>query len=110
MMGPWYKLVFVHFPEFSFTFSSFYVNIFFFFALSDLFSFFKIILFIYLFLAVLGLHCAWDFSLVAASKGYSLVGVQGSNCLGFSCCGAWVLGVGLQLLQHTGLIVAVPGL
>ena len=48
---------------------------FFFFGLSDLFSFFKIILFIYLFLAVLGLHCAWGFSLVAASKGYSLVAV-----------------------------------
>ena len=29
--------------------------------------------FIYLFLTVLGLHCCWDFSLVAASWGYSLV-------------------------------------
>ena len=29
--------------------------------------------FIYLFLAVLGLHCCSGFSLVAASKGYSLV-------------------------------------
>ena len=29
--------------------------------------------FIYVFLTVLGLHCCWDFSLVAASWGYSLV-------------------------------------
>ena len=29
--------------------------------------------FIYLFLTVLGLHCCWDFSLVVASWGYSLV-------------------------------------
>ena len=45
---------------------------FFFFGLSDLFSFLKIILFTYLFLAVLDLHCAWDFSLVAASRGCCL--------------------------------------
>ena len=71
-MGPWYKLVFVHFPEFSFAFSSFYVNFFFFW---DIFK--KVITFIYLFLAVLGLHHAWDFSLVAASRGYSLVAACG---------------------------------
>ena len=34
-------------------------------------------LFIYLFLAVLGLHCCADFSLVAVSRGYSLVEVCG---------------------------------
>ena len=33
----------------------------------------KIILFIYLFLAVLGLCCCMGFSLVAVSRGYSLV-------------------------------------
>ena len=34
-------------------------------------------LFIYLLLAVLGLRCCLGFSLVAASRGYSLVGVCG---------------------------------
>ena len=33
--------------------------------------------FIYLFLAVLGLRCCMGFSLVAASRGYSLVTVRG---------------------------------
>ena len=36
-----------------------------------------IILFIYLFLAVLGLHCCSGFSLVVTSRGYSLVAVHG---------------------------------
>ena len=45
---------------------------------SPLRSFLKfIILFIYLFGAVLGLHCCMGFSLVAASRGYSLVMVGG---------------------------------
>ena len=41
------------------------------------FHFFKIILFVYLFLAVLGLHCCVGFSLVAARGDYSLVAVCG---------------------------------
>ena len=44
-------------------------------------------LFIYLFLAVLGLCC----------------GVQASHCGGFSCCGAWALGTRAS-------VVVVPGL
>ena len=40
------------------------------------FSFF-VVLFICLFLAVLGLHCCMGFSLVAASRGYFLVEVHG---------------------------------
>ena len=39
-------------------------------------SFFFFQLFIYLFLAGLGLHCCADFSLVAGSRGYSLVVVH----------------------------------
>ena len=40
-------------------------------------SFFFFYNFIYLFLAVLGLHCCSGFSLVLASGGYSLVAVHG---------------------------------
>ena len=36
---------------------------------------FKRILFIYLFLAMVGLHCSAGFSLAAASEGYSVVAV-----------------------------------
>ena len=36
----------------------------------------KIQLFVYLFLTVLGLHCGAGFSLVSASRGYSLVAVH----------------------------------
>ena len=38
---------------------------------------FYVIIFICLLLAVLGLHCCTGFSLVAASRGYSLVAVRG---------------------------------
>ena len=63
-------------------------------------SILKIIL--YLFIAVLGLHCHVGFSLVVASGGYSLqfvvspcsgVSRRGSGApwhLGFSSCGTWV--------------------
>ena len=40
-------------------------------------GFFKNTLFMYLFLAVLGLHCYEGFSLTVASRGYSLVRVCG---------------------------------
>ena len=47
-------------------------------VLPSLVTLFKIIiLFIYLFLAILGLHCFVVFSLVAASSGYSLAVVHG---------------------------------
>ena len=50
----------------------------------------KMILFIYLFLAVLGLHRCVGFSLGAASGGCCLISVHGLLvCGGFSCCGAW---------------------
>ena len=58
---------------------------------------FKFYLFI-LFLAALGLSCYTGFSLVAVSRGYSLVAalrlliVVASHCGGFSCCEAWALG------------------
>ena len=58
--------------------------------------------FLYLFLAVLGLRCHVDFSLVAVIQGYSLVAVHRfliavgslllntvSRCTGFSSCGTW---------------------
>ena len=48
-------------------------------------------LFIYLVLAVLGLHCCMDFSLVATSRGYSVV--WASHCSGCSCSG-------YQLQEH----------
>ena len=44
-------------------------------------------LLIYLLLAVLGLCCCSDFSLVAESRGYSVVdGAWPSHCSDFSCC------------------------
>ena len=36
--------------------------------------------------------------------------LQASQCRGFSCCTAQVLGCGLQQLGSMGLVVAVPGL
>ena len=58
--------------------------------------------FIYLFLAVLGLPCCAGFSLVVASRAYSLVavyrfltaeatGTWALGCKGFSSCGSWAL-------------------
>ena len=54
-----------------------------------------IYLFIYLFLAVLGLCCCTKFSVVAESGGYTLVAVGGLLivvCGAFSCCRTGVLG------------------
>ena len=70
---------------------------------------------IYLFLAVLGLHCCVGFSLLAASKGYSRCGSQASHCGSFSRCGTWALGcVGFSScssrLQSTGPVVVVHGI
>ena len=47
----------------------------------------KKIFLIYLFLAALGLHCCASYSLVAASRGYTLVLTEASVC-----CRAWAQG------------------
>ena len=67
-------------------------------------------LLIYLFLAVLGLHCHTGFAPVAASGGYSLVAVQTSRCSGLSRCGAQTLEHRLQELQLAGSVVVAPSL
>ena len=54
-------------------------------ALNTYLNFF---LFIYLFWAVLGLHCSMGFSLVSESVGYSLVAVCGLLIEVASRCGA----------------------
>ena len=47
-------------------------------------TFFYVLLFIYLFLAVLGLSCC--------ERGlFSSYGAMASHCSGFSCCGAWAV-------------------
>ena len=66
------------------------------------FLYMYIILYIYLFLAVLGLHCCVGFSLVVVSGSYSLVTthrrlvmvaslVAGSRFAGLSSCSSWAL-------------------
>ena len=67
-------------------------------------------LFIHLLMAVLGLCCCTDFSLVAASRGYA----QASHCSDFSCGRAQAQGqVGSEVaapqLWSTALIVVVQG-
>ena len=57
--------------------------------------------FIYLFLAVLGLHCRTSFSLVAESVGYSLVVVESTIFYHTPLCG---------LLSVVGSLVAEHGL
>ena len=60
-------------------------------------------LFIYLFLAALGLCCsARAFSLVVASGGYSC-GARASHCSGFSSCGARALGSRASVVVARGL-------
>ena len=61
-------------------------------------GFLKIILFIYLFLPMLSLRCPADFSLVAASGGYSDAGT--SHCGGFSCCTSWLWSSGYMVEAH----------
>ena len=55
-------------------------------------DFSSVILFICLFLAVLGLRCCAGSALVVESGGFTHCGVQASHCGGFSCCGAWTVG------------------
>ena len=60
-------------------------------------------MFIYLFLAALGLCCcAWAFS-SCGERGYSLLQVQASHCGGFSCCRAWALGARASVVVAHGL-------
>ena len=70
-------------------------------------AFKKIIYFMYLFLAVLGLHCCVGFSIVTASSGYSLAMIHGFSlqgllllqsmasralcAYGLSSCSSWTL-------------------
>ena len=55
---------------------------------------FIIFFLMYVFLAVLALHCCVGFSLVAASRGYSHGGARASHCGDFTC--------GAQGLGHVG--------
>ena len=63
-------------------------------SLTSVCSLFKIILFIYLFLAVLVPRCCADSARVAASGGYSLAEMLASHCGGFF--------FGAQAPGHTG--------
>ena len=75
-----------------------------------LFFFFNFIYFI-LFLAALGLHCcAWAFS-SCGEQGLLFVAVHRLLIAvgGFSCCGAWALGVQASVLWHAGPVVVAHG-
>ena len=50
---------------------------------------------------MLGPCCCAGFSLVAVSEGYS--GWPASRCSGFSCSGAWALGLGASVVVARGL-------
>ena len=66
--------------------------------------FFFLIYFIYLFLAALGLRCCmWTFS-SCGKRGLLLsCGARASHCGGFSCCGAWALGMQASVVVALGL-------
>ena len=69
------------------------------------------ILFIFLFLVVLGLRCYEGFSLVAMSGGYSLVALCGFSLRWLLLL--WSMGsrvLGLQQLWCVGSVVVAPGL
>ena len=72
------------------------------------YSTFKI-LFIYLFLAVLGLNCCVGFYLVAVSLGYS-AGAQVLIVVPSLVQSTGSRAVWLQWLQHAGLVVMAPRL
>ena len=78
----------------------------------------------FFFLAVLGLHCCTGFLQLWTVGATLRCGAQPSHCGGFSCCGAWALGVrasvaaarglsscgtGAQQLWHTGLVAPRHG-
>ena len=66
---------------------------------------FVYLFFIYLFLAALGLHCCtWAFSSCSEWGGVTLCcGAQASHCGGFSCCGAWALGMRTSVVVACGV-------
>ena len=66
----------------------------------------SVYLFIYSFLAVLGLCCyTWAFSSCSKQGLLSSCGARASHCGGFSCCGAQALGhVGSVVVGCTGLV------
>ena len=64
----------------------------------------------YLFLAVLGLHCCVDFSLVAVRRGYSSCRAQASRYDSFFCCRAQALGrVGFSSWGTWVQLLRIPG-
>ena len=65
--------------------------------------FFKKMLCIYLFMAVLGLHCWASFPLVAASGGHLSHGAGASHCSGPSCFRASALGAWASVVVAHGL-------
>ena len=65
--------------------------------------FFKKMLFVYLFMAVLGLHCCSGFPLTAASGGPSSCGKGASQCSGSSGFRASALGVWASVVMAHGL-------
>ena len=65
---------------------------------------FKINLFIYLFLAALGLCCcARAFSSFGEWGATLRCGAWASHCGGFSCCGAWAVGTWASVVVARGL-------
>ena len=57
----------------------------------------------YLFLAVLGLHCCVGFLLLQRVGPALHLSAQGSHCRGFSCCRAWILGCRDSVVVVEGL-------
>ena len=66
--------------------------------------------FIYLFLAVLGLHCCEGFSLVAASRGNSLTVSPRLPLEAASLAGHRLSGAQASVVAAHGLSIKVPGL
>ena len=63
-------------------------------------------LFIYLFLAALGLRCCVRAFLLSRQAGVTLrCGVRASHCCDFSCCGAWALGARASVVVARGLSI-----
>lgn len=74
---------------------------------SSIFSFFFFsVLFIYLYLAVLGLHALLRPSLITGSVGCSSLPRTGFSLCWLLCCKAQALGAQLQQLQHVGYVDA----
>ena len=65
------------------------------------------VIYLFIFLTVLGLHCCMGFSLVVKRRGYSLVVVRGLliavGCSGFSCYRAQASVVMVPRLVVSGL-------